>query len=558
MTVFLSLLLAATPALTRECSDRADQVARGEGPLSLIVDVCPETALVQAVTKSAVVPDTSAFASATRSHEGVLEGSFGQVARVTWTGRCHGRSFEALPPADIVPPPDCLAGAVIRQEDLSERNSLEDARAEWLWAHLPLLERWRACWKRGTAERCLDDLLPLRGPARSKDPEVAGWISLRDKWVSSRSSPRTARCEVALTDIEAGFIAYRCSGDLVDQHCQSHSAAVLTELAGAHGASCSKETSAVVVLAKLGAPPSEACLGKARRALRAPKEGFGGMRSEALDACAEAPGVLRSLLERQRALFGGLKLPAPCGDEGPGCILNEDEGVIGRVVARGCGMAIWSVRDAFMGVGGLGNGSWDNWSGHWLVRLSQGALPRRPSEEGRLDVRYINYEETTAPRTVANSYREGNYFNQPRRPGHDSLGRVKMTQRDLMEELCQTFSDDLSESCRVYLDGGDLRVGERVSPAGASRIRKAFVRHWPSTAERLERWERELKHGVRLDPTLGEGYRQVCTPVLVDACTGDVAEVCLVKTSGFERCDGTRLPDGRCEAWRWGKLPRLP
>ena len=54
----------------------------------------------------------------------------------------------------------------------------------------------------------------------------------------------------------------------------------------------------------------------------------------------------------------------------------------------------------------------------------------------------------------------------------------------------------------------------------AALVAAAWPRAWPP-----RRWQRELARGVPLDPTEVELESWDCTPLLLDACTGDVGEV---------------------------------
>jgi hypothetical protein len=96
------------------------------------------------------------------------------------------------------------------------------------------------------------------------------------------------------------------------------------------------------------------------------------------------------------------------------------------------------------------------------------------------------------------------------------------------------------------------------SQAGATRVQALVTREWPRASVRLARWQRELASGARLNARDGEERRQTCTPLFMDACTGDFGEVC----AGLERdelsCDGERLPDGRCRRYHFVRLPLLP
>ncbi len=99
--------------------------------------------------------------------------------------------------------------------------------------------------------------------------------------------------------------------------------------------------------------------------------------------------------------------------------------------------------------------------------------------------------------------------------------------------------------------GNTLRQGSR-------RVRHTIQKDWLESFRRLDDHQQALDKGLALDRGRGETRRQSCQPLLVDACTGDIAEVCAVTPEDREPpCPGVRLSDGRCEIIRFARLPAL-
>jgi hypothetical protein len=107
------------------------------------------------------------------------------------------------------------------------------------------------------------------------------------------------------------------------------------------------------------------------------------------------------------------------------------------------------------------------------------------------------------------------------------------------------------------VDHGFVR-GATILPFGGERNDRA-ERGWPRASVRLRRWQRELANGARLRLWDGESHREICARLLMDACTGDLGEVCTSRESSDDTfCEGELLPDGRCREYHFARLPLLP
>lgn len=96
-------------------------------------------------------------------------------------------------------------------------------------------------------------------------------------------------------------------------------------------------------------------------------------------------------------------------------------------------------------------------------------------------------------------------------------------------------------------------------PAGdENRVAALIANDWPRASRRMARWHLELASGARLSKPAGETLRQDCTRLLIDACTGDLGEVCTRLGADNPSCDGELLPDGRCRQYHFVRLPLLP
>lgn len=579
------------PAFTEHCHALMQSVADGAEPLSTLMDSkCPRRATTWAVLNAKTSPDSSRLVRTTRSGDAVVPDDFMPSRRITWQGECLAHLEEAVPSrAQPQPPSACLDNAVIRERDHRAPLTRENARAGFLLAKESgaLQGAWRECWTRKTniAEGCLEALLPLeqRVPLhRDEDEEVA---RLQQRWLEVRPSEEDApahndfeaRCRLALYDATTGALAFRCSGSLAEALCN---ATFTVSLETDRGRACAPDRREVVILASLGTAPPETCRRAVREAMGAPKRTFAQARRRAFDACwqDEAPDdhgpglegtasyetkwrdehsvppstrtLLQGLLARQESLFGTLKLPPACERGRKGCVVMETDVLggdeIGRVVAKGCGHAVWAVNALDDGAA-FGGGSWMKWDGSWLTRLGEGERLREPDES---DFNLARVTPSRPPFAIRNTLRQGNIFRSHRGPGtpqtHDSVGRRYRTlEAELIEATCTEagFEHDL---CTRYARGGELGPirGTRGEPI--QRMRAHVDREWPRASRRLRQWQKDLANGTRLDALSGESVRETCHPVLIDACTGDVAERCTAA--------GRDAPD---DTWRFGRLPRL-
>jgi hypothetical protein len=152
---------------------------------------------------------------------------------------------------------------------------------------------------------------------------------------------------------------------------------------------------------------------------------------------------------------------------------------------------------------------------------------------------------------------EGSGFPGDQRP--DAERDATHTEAELIQEDCvaQGGSPPL---CAAFATGG--RSIQKVGASAAERARvEALLRtDWPRSSSRLQRWQRELADGTRLAASSGEQNREICARLLIDACTGDLGEVCTSNRRDADGpvCDGELLPDGRCRRYRFARLPLQP
>ena len=563
------LILAATPAGAPApnlvCAPLAERVVSGAAPLGDLVKRCKNEDVARAALAATVKPDRHGFTTAQRSGGGIAAADLSPwpdfpPARLTWKGRCLARLEETMPPATPVVPLACLDGAILTEQTIEQ---VEDQRADYLKKTPAILARWNACAARRPAERCLDELLPLSGPVAHLDRDVAAWIASRDA-PSDDDPGRQARCALVLADADAGLLAFRCEGSLVDIHCESWANVTFKYADGREQqTTCAGDRKALVVVANVGPAPPPACLATARAALRAARARFPVARVAALRACApdldkphgsdeassdEEPEehdhlppaarlLIHRVLARQQALFGPLRVPPLCEKLGGACTEPEDGG-LARPLAEGCGTKVWGVQPD--GVGGLSDGSWGGGDDRRLLRLPAASLPRQPA-----------FRETDV--TIGRSVRSGNVFANGERYGEPIYNAS-----DVIYDSCVAGKAD-PDLCRAYSSGGSPDRDVDAEEKGAWRKVAAVVAAaWPRASRRLVRWQRELARGVRLDPTEVELESWDCTPLLLDACTGDLAEVCTGLSRDDASCEDGRLPDGRCRQYRFTRLPLLP
>ena len=563
------LILAATPAVAPApdpaCAPLAERVAAGAAPLGELVKRCENKDVARAALAATVKPDTHGFIAAQKNGAGIAAADLSPwpdfpPARLTWKGRCLARVEETMPPATPVVPLPCLDGAILTEQTIEQS---EDQRADYLKKTPALLARWNACAARRPAERCLDELLPLSGSAAHLDRDVAAWIAFRDT-PSDDDPARQARCALVLADAEAGLLAFRCEGSLVDIHCESW-ANVTFKYADERElqTTCADDGKALVVVANVGPAPAPACLSAARAALRAPRARFSEARVAALRACAPEPHkprrsdeassdeepeehdhlppaarlLIHRVLARQQALFGPLRVPPLCEKLGGACTKPQDGG-FARLLAEGCDTRVWGVQPG--AVGGLGDGRWGGGDDWRLLRLPAASPPRQPA-----------FMETDV--TIGGSVRSGDVFANGER-----FGEPIYNASDVICDSCVAGKAD-HDLCRAYTSGGSPdRDVDAEEKRDWRKVAAVVAAAWPRASRRLARWQRELARGVRLDPIEVELESWDCTPLLLDACTGDVGEVCTGLSRDDTSCEDGRLPDGRCRQYHFTRLPLLP
>jgi hypothetical protein len=542
------------------CDDAlVDEVARGAAPLgALWTHRCGNAEVLRAVMSAQTTPRLTGFVTERRRGSTVVDSFTSGPKRVSWQGTCVERIEEAFPGPNQEIPPECLQDAEIVEQTLPPE--LEDMRADHLLTNPVALRRWRTCRQRIPAETCLDRLLPLKGGGSSGEPGIAGWIKARDIERRGSGALRRKTCRLTLVDPDDGRLAFRCRGTLVDSLCSSRERADQ----GDSPLLCSGHE--MVEIAKVDAPPSADCLESARMALRAPPDLFADARSAALAACSGfSPKLIddqsldagnrlffQRLLARQEALFGPVTLPPRCTDDMRTCVeVEEGHGDLARVIAQGCGNQIWAIEEAGTINVSSSTGDWGGVSDdRRLVRLPVAAKVREPNYTVAVGLR-------AAPATfyIVDTTNEGNEFDHHYQPDA-AEDEETHPEAELIEEDCVTHQGS-EPLCAAYAWGDRSVEKMGASDADRARVQDLLGRGWPRAFRRLQRWQRELADGARLASYFGQRHHEICARLLIDACTGDLGEVC---TSNREDpdgppCDGELLPDGRCRRYRFARLP---
>lgn len=507
-----------------------------------------DDALVKRVVAARATPRLTGFVTARRRGTAVVSSPDGNSIRVSWQGTCLASTEESLPASNGMPPAECLHDAEVSEQQLPP--DLSDERADYLFGDAAALRNWRSCRKQTPAETCLDRLLPMTGGGFSRDSGLMGWIKMREHARKAVGVVRRARCRLALLDHNDGTLAFRCRGPLIDAACSGDGS--VTFAGGADR--CADGQMAVV--GHVDAAPSDACLQSARSALRVAPNRFAAARAAALAACAPGtpilddqslnPGpraLIHRVLARQEELLGAVALPPLCAAQDGACVAVHDGRYLGRVVARGCDNQVWALQ--LMGnVGTIGNGRWGGYTDdRQLVRLPYEAKLREP--EG-------------SPVYIVDTLAWGDLF----RGYQMDHGRADEThsEADLISEAC-VAKDGNPDICAAYAWGQPVpRATIAPSEDDQNRIEALIALDWPRASRRLARWQRELVNGARLNERDGEEQRQTCTRLLIDACTGDLGEVCTLRNADADdsSCDGELLPDGRCRRYEFTRLSLLP
>jgi len=553
---------AEPPPSLPPCDDAlVKRVAAGAAPFGeLLTHLCIEADMAHATMAARMTPRLTGFVTARRRGTAVASSPDGHSTRVSWRGTCLARIAEALPSSDGARPSECLHDAEVTEQQLPP--DLGDMRAEFLLGDAAMLRRWRFCRKQSPAETCLDRLLPLTGGGLDRDGGRASWIKVRDHIRKGVGVVRRARCRLALVDHAEGILAFRCRGTLIDAACRGDDSVTFSGGSG----SCADGEMAMV--GHVDAAPLEACLQSARTALRVPPERFAVARVAALAACA--PGIrmnggaggdvdrpaplgdqeldpapralIHRVLARQQALFGPVTLAPRCTQGDGTCVSVPDGGFLGRVIARGCGNQIWALQMT-SNLGTIGNGGWGGYDDdRQLVRLPAATKLREPAG---------------SPVYIVDSFAWGNLFK-----GYQidrGRGDETHTEAELIEEACIAKQGN-PDLCSAYARGRPTsRAATAPSDDDRNRVEALIASDWPRASRRLARWQLELANGARLNVADGEEQRQTCTRLLIDACTGDLGEVCTLRQADDDdtSCDGELLPDGRCRLYHFVRLPLL-
>ena len=445
------LILAATPAAAPApdpaCAPLAERVAAGAAPLGDLVKRY-EDKDARAALAATVKPDTHGFIAAQKNGAGIAARSQPVAGFPARASHLEG----ALPGArgdDLRPRRWCAPLSRRRDPDRADDQTGRRPRADYLKNTPALLARWNACAAQRPAERCLDELLPLSGSAAHLDRDVAAWIAFRDA-PSDDDPGRQARCTLVLADADAGLLAFRCEGSLVDIHCESW-ANVTFKYADERElqTTCADDGKALVVVANVGPAPAPACLSAARAALRAPRERFPAARVAALRDCApdeassddepekhdHPPPAARLLIHRvlaRRRRCSARSVSAPVREA-----RRRLRGVRRRRVRA---PARRGVRHQGLGVqpgavGGLGDGRWGGGDNRRLLRLPAASPPRQPA-----------FMETDV--TIGGLVRSGDVFANGER-----FGEPIYNASDVICDSCVAGKAD-PDLCRAYTLGG--------------------------------------------------------------------------------------------------------
>lgn len=216
--------------------------------------------------------------------------------------------------------------------------------------------------------------------------------------------------------------------------------------------------------------------------------------------------------------------------------------MVGRRVAQSCGFDVWSV----VVPGGAAGGDRDDWierHGQSLVRVKTG--------HGPVDPPTIDDRDRSAPWfAVGNTLRKGSLLSAPA-----SAEKATATFSELAAELCGRRAVD-RRLCATYAAlGQPPDLANAIADGRWRRMRQAMKKDWPTAYRRFEAHQQALERGLALDRVRGETRRQTCQPLLIDACSGDIAEMCAVTDDEREPpCPERRLPDGRCPVYRFARL----
>ncbi|HEY2899452.1 MAG TPA: hypothetical protein VGL59_02670 [Polyangia bacterium] len=571
MLPLLGLLASAAVAPAAGCPSLVDAAISGApGGLTALLARCSTADLIRAVEHAAGAVDLSTFARARRHGAGEVI-TWKARHRLRWEGTCVAQIDEAFPAADRLPAPACLVDAFVRDEyDPNELSDVDDDRARFLAEHPPLSDAFAACVGKEPGHVCLERLLPRAGGDRTDGSGRSQWIQQRDNGEApAPPQPREMRCRAVLADGQSLIV--RCEGTLAKSVCNSES----TPIQVLAKPRCTSDHSLVVPV-PLGEKPSPACLDAARAALLSSRAALPSTRRRALAICTAPPangktdgpatnkavrdvdlspsvrGLVAAVLRRQRALAGTITLPGPCARRGGGCVAAAAPGApLVRRIGSGCGFDLWNVSPAGDGDSGGDSGGdsndWREFHGLSLLRTKIGAVPANAS--------FASERDLGAPWfSVGNTLRQGSHLSAP-----TPADKAPPTFNDLAAALCALRGADRA-LCTAYAAGGQPAEPRRASLIERwRRVRSAVQKDWPAAYRRFEARQEALSRGLALDRARGETRRQSCQPLLVDACTGDVAELCAVTPDEREPpCSGQRLPDGRCEVVRFGRLQAPP
>jgi hypothetical protein len=554
------------------CSPAFVKSVRNGGPgLTELIRACPAQSLMAAI--DGALPRTRklpSFAMAERMGQFDCDRTDPLCdidGQLSWRGKCVGYYSEAISKPDGIPPSDCLVDTFLEQTERGDNDSRPNDLLFSGWRKEEIAEFWQ-CTKNTEAWVCLSS-------QRSN--------------ATARRTVRNMYCEIALADRQS--LAVVCAGSLARHMCSEYNAVFLRQKKvmvttwrtpesdpGFVGI-CAPDGRMIVPVV-LGEQPNRQCVRAVRDALASSRQQFPRLRREALRLCAnrrfgpsivsdpnwigpriefdDLPSSTRMLitriLERQLHLFGTTRLPEKCEQVGGACVripYADDTHMppfAGRPINKDCGVQTWTLNE--LGEKFNGDGLWSGGSGQRIIRIPTGSPP--------VALGAVHSSDPSQPwNSLENTYVEGDLGNAPdnwssNRPGSNDHSLLSVASR-----ICVQRGGDV-QLCREWITG-TWRASADSENESWRRVGEIVAREFPDLYRWSMRRRSALERGEILDENMGQSIGRKCQALLIDACTGDLAEVCQEAMPAPVPCPGRLLSDKRCEIlyYKWVPLFRL-